>query len=428
MAATKHSGWARVCVVAVVLAATVGLLPASASAEQDGSGGRTPIVLFPAFHFTKLRVTVHGQTVAPDCPAAGSFTDWFQNDHTSTVFSQVCEDKLMTLRYDNDEDVPMRERFSNPPGVAVSIIDYGETQSAPFYEAMYQALEGAGYVRNRDIRVAGYDARLTPDIGTFLVRTKRLIEDTYRDNGHRPVHLVGHSNGPIYAEYLLTHTSRDWKAKYIHGFTPIAGNFPGQGSVWLALFSGLNIQDFSFPATAANADSSARMYLTTPSTYISSADPRVFDNQETIVQDLSTGRGYSPTGYPQLLDDAGLASFKPIARFYVGFLNMSSSKSFPGVDVYAEKGSGIPTVVGAALPNLTVGQVLDPNTTPFFLRDGDVNQEDITNDAVGRWRAMPCFHFSLTDNPNVDHFSLPSSSDVLKRLIRDAARPRSHCK
>ena len=158
--------------------------------------------------------------------------------------------------------------------------------------------------------------------------------------------------------------SRDWKAKCIHTFTPIAGNFPGQGSVWLALFSGLNIQDFSFPATAANAGSSARMYLTTPSTYISSADPKVFDNQETIVQDLSTGRRYSPAGYPPLLEDAGLASFKSIARFYVVFLNMSSSKSFPGVDVYAEKGSGLPTVVGASQPNLTVGQVLDPNTTP----------------------------------------------------------------
>ena len=55
------------------------------------------------------------------------------------------------------------------------------------------------------------------------------------------MHLVGHSNGPIYAEYLLTHTSRDWKRKYIHGFTPIAGNFPGQGSLYPILFVGLNI-------------------------------------------------------------------------------------------------------------------------------------------------------------------------------------------
>jgi lysophospholipase-3 len=420
--------WWRSAAWGLALALTAGLLSAaSATAAESHSSGRTPIVLFPAFHFTKLLITVHGQTVAPGCPTSGSFTDWFQNDHPSTAFSQVCEDLLMTLRYDNDDEIPMPQRFSNQRGVTVSIVDYGSTQSAPFYEAMYQALEGAGYVRNRDIRVAGYDARLTPDIGNFLSRTKRLIEETYRDNGHRAVHLVGHSNGPIYAAYLLTHTSREWKERYIHGFTPIAGNFPGQGSVWLALFSGLNIQDFSFPVTTPQAQSSAGMYLTTPSTYISSADPKVFDDLETVIQDLAKGRSYTPTAYPQLLKDAGLTAFLPVARYYVGFLNMSSPKSFPDVDVYAEKGSGIPTAVGASLPNLTVGQVVDPNTTPFFLRDGDVNQEDITNDAVKRWQAMPCFHFSLTDSPGVDHFSLPSNADLLKRLIRNAAGPKSDC-
>jgi lysophospholipase-3 len=40
---------------------------------------------------------------------------------------------------------------------------------------------------------------------------------------------------------------------------------------------------------------------------------------------------------------------------------------------------------------------------------------------------MPCFHFSLTDNPGVDHFSLPSDPNVLSRLVADAARPRSRC-
>jgi lecithin-cholesterol acyltransferase len=101
--------------------------------------------------------------------------------------------------------------------------------------------------------------------------------------------------------------------------------------------------------------------------------------------------------------------------------------SFPNVDVYAEKGSGIETVVGAGLPDLSVGQVLDPSTAQFFTRDGDVNQEDITNDAVLAWQAMPCFHFSLTDNPGVDHFSLPSDPNVLGRLLADLALPRSNC-
>jgi lysophospholipase-3 len=94
--------------------------------------------------------------------------------------------------------------------------------------------------------------------------------------------------------------------------------------------------------------------------------------------------------------------------------------------VYAEKGSGIETPVGIGLDDLSVGQVLDASN-PIFTRDGDINQEDITNDAVRVWQAMPCFHFSLTDNPGVDHFSLPSNPAVLGRLLVDLARPRSRC-
>jgi lysophospholipase-3 len=153
-------------------------------------------------------VTVENQVVAPECPRSGTFEDWFQNSAPSTSFSQVCRDKLMTLRYDPDPRRPMARRFSFPRGVTVRIPDYGKTESAPLYEPLYTALEAAGYVRDTSIRVAGYNPRLTPDMDGFLARTKRLIRATYRANGRRPVHLVGHSNGPIYAQYLLTHTWR----------------------------------------------------------------------------------------------------------------------------------------------------------------------------------------------------------------------------
>lgn len=101
-------------------------------------------------------------------------------------------------------------------------------------------------------------------------------------------------------------------------------------------------------------------------------------------------------------------------------------RSLPNVDVYAEKGSGLETLVGLGLADLTIGQLVT-DTTEFFTRDGDINQEDLTNDAVGVWSAMDCFHFSLTDNPRVNHFELASDPGVGTRLIEDAARPRSDC-
>ena len=96
------------------------------------------------------------------------------------------------------------------------------------------------------------------------------------------------------------------------------------------------------------------------------------------------------------------------------------------MDVYAEKGSGLETLVGLGLDDLSVGQVVDESNT-FFTRDGDINQEDITNDAVGVWAAMPCFHFSLADSAGVNHFELPSDPGVLSRLLVDVEAPRSHC-
>jgi lecithin-cholesterol acyltransferase len=381
--------------------------------------------MFPAYFFTTLKITVHQQTVAPECPSSGSFRVFFLNDEPSD-FSLVCQQKLLTMRYHANPAKPMPQRFSDQRGVDVRIENYGKTESAPFYEPMYEALEEAGYVRDQDIRVAGYDSRLTPDMRNFLHRAKRLIEDTYRDNGNRPVHVVGHSNGPLYIQYLLTHTSQRWKNKYIHGFTPFAGNFPGQGILYPLFFTGLDVRHFTLPTTAESALSGAEMMLRNPSSYMSASDPRIFGDQETVVEDFSTGETYTPEDYGELFDDAGLSWVKPIADYYIGFVEFADPSAFPNVDVYAEKGSGIETVVGIGLDDLSVGQVVDDSNTSFT-RDGDVNQEDITNDAVSAWEAMPCFHFSLTDNPGVNHFELPIDSDVLDRLLANLGRPRSHC-
>lgn len=382
-----------------------------------------PVVLFPAYHFTRLLVTVENQTICPDSPASGTFENWFLNDAPS-AFSPVCRDRLMTLVYDPDPSKPMPERLSNQPGVTVRIQDFGTTRSAPFYEYLYQALEAAGYVRNKNIRVAGYDGRLTPDMDGFLARSIELIESTFHENGDAPVHLVGHSNGPLYALYLLHHASEEWKKRYIHGFTALAGNWTGQGFFYALLFNGLNLADFTFPQEPEHVLSSARMHESHPSTYLSAADPAVFGRQEIIVR--TPARDYTPADNLQLFEDAGLTLARELGPYYTAFVRFAEPEFFPNVDVHAEKGSGIPTIVGVKLPNLQVGQLLnvrDPQV--FFNRRGDRNQEDITNDAIEVWRNMEGFRFELTDNPHLDHFTLPSDPAVLQRLVANLRRPRS---
>ena len=420
----KQSFSSSAACLALVATVVLAVVPGSAAAAT-----RTPVVLFPAYTLTKIKVTVNGQTVAPECPSSGTFEDWFANPAPSTTFSQVCRDKLMTLRYKADRRKPFPRRFSFRRGVTMRIPQYGKTQSAPLYEDFYKALEAAGWTRNKDIRVAGYNPRLTPDMDNFLRRTKRLIRATFLAGGRRPVHLVGHSNGPLYIQYLLTHTSRAWKHRYIHGFTALAGNFPGQGALYGVLFTGLNTQDFTYPQVAEQAASSAHMYISQPSTYMSMSDPDIFGRREVVVLNEANGRSYTPRDYRRLIADAGLgSSVRAIADHYIGFVKFADRRHFPNVDVYAEKGSGIDTIVGSKLADLSVGQLLDPAGSDFITAGGDINQEDITNNAVRVWRKMHCFRFSLTDNPGVNHFALPVDASVLQRLIAHLKRPRSNCR
>jgi lecithin-cholesterol acyltransferase len=426
----------RISIVILVLTLLVfSSLPAAAQAPQDSGPAHrlTPVVLFPGWGGTRLEVRVHNQTVAPECPRSGTFEYTFFPAHPSTEFSQICQDKLLTLVYNLDPQKPGKgkpesaPRVSEQPGIQVSMMDYGKTESTPLYEPLYAFLEQAGYRRNVDIRVAGYDLRLTPDMGGFMERTTALIEETYRDNHNTPVHLVAHSNGPLYAQYLLTHTSRQWKDKYIQGFTPIAGNWPGQGVFYGYLFTGFNVPTASYPTDPANAATSAAMYASHPSTYMSSSDPAYFGDREVVIRVGPAGKEYTPRDAQQLFKDAGLQLAQKIASYYFGLVKFQPP-FFPYVDVYAEKGSGLPTVVGVQLPDLTVGQVLG-DAPVWIMRDGDSNQEDITNDAVLVWQAMSCYHFEFHDNPGVDHLSLALATPaVWERLLMHLQQPMSKCR
>lgn len=395
-----------------------------ASLLATGIAQTTPVVLFPGWHGTKLQVTVTSQTVASECAPSGTFENLFLAGRQPD-FDQVCQDKLMTLSYKRWPFMPMSQRFSDQPGVSVAIMDYGNTESAPLYEGLYAFLEAHGYTRNVNIRVAGYDSRLTPDMGDFLQRTVKLIEQTYADNGNTPVHLVGHSNGPLYAQFLLTQTSQAWKNKYIHGFTPLAGNWPGQGSMYAFLFTGFNVNDGSFPADTANATSSALMYQSHPSTYMSAADPAVFKNDEVVIQAGSAA--YTPQHYRKLFRDAGLALAEELGPYYIGFVRFQQPPFFPNVDVYAEIGSGLDTFVGLRLSDLSVGQLVN-DLAQFIMGPGDSNQEDITNYSIQVWDKMRCFQFEFTNNPGTGHLDLPSDPGVLGRLLGHLQRTKSVCR
>ena len=66
-----------------------------------------------------------------------------------------------------------------------------------------------------------------------------------------------------------------------------------------------------------------------------------------------------------------------------------------------------------AAPTCRSGRCSTRPVSDYITAGGDINQEDITNNAVRAWRKMKCFRFSLTDNPGVNHFVLPVDDSVL---------------
>jgi lysophospholipase-3 len=290
---------------------------------------------------------------------------------------------------------------------------------------MFTSLEGLGYERNVNIRVAGYDSRLSPDLDGFLGRSIALIEETYHDNGDLPVHLVGYSQGNVQAQYLLTHTSQAWKNEFIHGFTAIGGNWPGEGGMYSQLFTGLNVSDFSVPTDPENAASSAAMYQTWPSTYVVAPDP-LFYKKQVVVIGIQGGRQYTAQHYRQLFRDAGMPLSRELADYYIGLVKFATPKYFPNVDVYAEIGTGLPAMAGVELEELKVG-TWDDNVTNVFFRDGDGVVLDIANESILVWERMRCYHFELNDNPGVHHYFLPADSGLLERLLTHLQQPRSEC-
>ena len=180
------------------------------------------------------------------------------------------------------------------------------------------------------------------------------------------------------------HHTQAWKNQFIHGFTPIAGNWPGQGIFYRRYFTGLNIIDFNFPTNAANAASSATMYQTHPSSYMSSSDPAVFGNQEVVVQTVQPSKTYTPKDNRKLFRDAGLTLAQELAAFYVGFVKFAKPGSSRTLTSMPRRDPGSRRRWAWRYRTSPWGRwATSAWVKHCILRDGDFNQEDITNDYPG---------------------------------------------
>ena len=157
------------------------------------------------------------------------------------------------------------------------------------------------------------------------------------------------------------------------------------------------------------------MYQSWPSTYFVAPDP-FFYKKEVVAIGIQGGEQYTALNYRQLFRDAGMPLARELADYYIGFVKFRTPQYIPNVDVYAEVGTSLPTMVGVELKELKVG-TWDDNVTDLFLRDGDGVESDIANESILAWERMRDYHFEVNVNPYVHHFDLPADEALLIRLL-----------
>lgn len=110
------------------------------------------------------------------------------------------------------------------------------------------------------------------------------------------------------------------------------------------LFQGLSVPDSNFLPSAAAT------FQTWPSTYFSNAQPQTFGDIETTI--ATPTKNYTALTFTELATDAGLTLALQLSPLFTGLVKPTR---FPNVTVLSFYGSGLDTVVGLKLRNLSIG-------------------------------------------------------------------------
>ncbi|XP_018644328.1 phosphatidylcholine-sterol acyltransferase (lecithin-cholesterol acyltransferase)/ Phospholipase A [Schistosoma mansoni] len=145
--------------------------------------------------------------------------------------------KYFKLQYD-----PKTGRSYDAEGVDIVFPGWGETWSIEnldktpnmfskyFGSLVYVLRKDPFYVSNFTMRGAPYDFRKAPNENYGLFdKLKALIEETYENAKQRPVVLLPHSMGCLYAQWFLKKCEIPWKKKYIKSL--VFSSCPFGGSV-----------------------------------------------------------------------------------------------------------------------------------------------------------------------------------------------------
>jgi len=240
--------------------------------------------------------------------------------------------------------------FKDRDGVQSRVNDFGGTEGIenldkngyyPYFRDLIMGITSIpGYKRGMNLRAAPYDYRYAPNSSTgrtYMVRLRKLIEETYEINGDMPVNVICHSMGNLYMMEFLRSVDKKWKKKYIKRYVAVSGVFGGSVKSLRALMSG---EIESIPRVLVNALQVRKFQRTFQSIYWLLPRPSLWGKDEPIA--FTGEKNYTIHQIKDMFDDVGY----PLGKDIIDSVRNISDLAEPGVDVHCLHGTNITTPSG----------------------------------------------------------------------------------
>ncbi|KAK4559883.1 hypothetical protein RGQ29_008890 [Quercus rubra] len=277
----------------------------------------------------------------------GWFRLWFDPSVLLAPFTK-CFAERMTLYYHPDLD-----DFRNAPGVQTRVPHFGSTQSLLYLDPylkhitaymapLVESLEQIGYVNGETLFGAPYDFRYglaaeghPSHVGSkFLQDLKDLIEKASTSNGGKPVILLSHSLGGLFALQLLNRNPSSWRQKYIKHFIALSAPWGGTVEEMLTFASGNSLEvPLVEPLQVREEQRSSESNLWLM------PNPKLFGSQKPLV--ITPNATYSAYDVAQFLSDIGFP--QGVYPYKSRILPLTEKLVAPGVPVTCITGSGVST-------------------------------------------------------------------------------------
>ncbi|KAJ3672804.1 hypothetical protein LUZ60_006178 [Juncus effusus] len=279
---------------------------------------------------------------------SGWFRLWFDPTVLVSTFTKCFAERMM-LYYKSDID-----DYRNAPGVETQVPDFGSVKSmlylnphlkqiTDYMGSLVSSLEKLGYKDNANLFGAPYDFRYglaaeghPSKVGTqYLQDLKYLIESSSASNNGKPVILLSHSLGGLFAMQLLNRNSKSWRQKFVKHLVTLSTPWAGTVQQMITFASGntLGVPLVNPLLVRAEQRSSESNLWLLP-------NPNSYGSRPLLIS-TKNNKTYSAFHMPEFLEDIGFK--EGIEPYKARILPLVEKLDEPGVSVTCLVGTDVET-------------------------------------------------------------------------------------